>query len=209
MKRLDGPEIVEKMLRLVSSIFYFQIPNDILVKFIHWWQWEKHYKMMKMMWNDYGMIILICCCRLIWVPVVVSLCSFKSLCLQTLWTSKGDNVEGSYSGEGYSGGSGGVYSGGDGHGGSAYTGGDGLYSEGYTGDVSYGGCSAYGDGTVDGTKKKGCDTKKNHRKASVKKGGDGDKGLLIEKKEWLQKSNYITSMTILHSLEIKVDWISN
>ncbi len=78
--------------------------------------------------------------------------------------------------------------------GSTYTGADGLCSAGYTGDVSYGGCSethggcrersqrAYG--TVDETKEKGCDAKRKHRKASDKKDGDGDKELIIEKKEW-------------------------
>ncbi len=40
--------------------------------------------------------------------------SFKSLCLVTLWTYKENKDEGSYSREGYSDGSGGVYTGGEG-----------------------------------------------------------------------------------------------
>ncbi len=223
MKRLDVPENMEKTSALVSCIFYFLISNDILVKFIHRRQWEKYYKMMKMLWNDYGMIILICCCSLMWVPVVVrwlvmvySLNSFKSLCLMTLWIYKRDKVEGSYSGEGYSDGSGGVYSGGGSHSGSVYTGGDGLCDGGYTGDGSYdgysehdgqrysgensygrcreryGGCSergekAYGDETVDGTKEKACDAKGNHRNASDKKDCEE---MVIQKKVVVQKRLY-------------------
>ncbi len=113
------------------------------------------------MMNGYGMIFYPWCCEFIWVLallgcwVMVYSLWFKSLCLDALWTYKKETVEDTgreHTGEssygGYSGGSGGGYTAGDGTDGCVYTRADGLSSERYSGDGDGQGYS--GDGKSDG-----------------------------------------------------------